>query len=359
MKASQRRPFTTKPRIDRAAHTIRSTMSIVHMRSILARERFRVTPSGRIDGMAFPAPHEWQQSRRRRWWTIAISAFVAFWVVYALAVLTPAGQAWENAALDGSRQVSRTQLADADSVLAGIQVWTIAIGLALIALIGLLRREWVLTLVAVGVVVCGVGTTEVLKHWVLPRPDLVSAAIADQHNSFPSGHTTIAMTFMVSVFLVVPYRWRGWAMLAVMGWATGIGSYTVTAHWHRLSDTLGADLVAIVLGSLAALVLSYTGWVRPYGGTRRFIGRSIYVIGALAIGLVALVLGVFLGVAAAVQGTGSEVSQFNAYLAAMSLASAGSILGALLYWWSWRGAEVAPRAARSAAPADGSDRIVL
>lgn len=63
------------------------------------------------------------------------------------------------------------------------------------------------------------------------------------------------MTLIVAMIIVVPFRWRGLAMGIVMTWAGLIGALTVTVHWHRLSDTLAADMLALYLGSLASLWL--------------------------------------------------------------------------------------------------------
>lgn len=117
--------------------------------------------------------------------------------------------------------------------------------------------------------------------------------------------------------------------------ATGIGALTVTAHWHRLSDTLGSDLIALALGSLAAFWMLRRGLVEHVEATRVYRGRVVYIVGAAALAALALVLGVLLGIASAIQGLEDEVSRFNAYLAAQSLASAGSSFAALAYWGTW------------------------
>lgn len=75
---------------------------------------------------------------------------------------------------------------------------------------------------------------------------------------------------------MVPYRCRGLAMLIVMTWSVGIGAYSVTAKWHRLSDTIGADFVALIVGSIAALVLLRYGAIQRTEYRPKL--RVIYVV---------------------------------------------------------------------------------
>ena len=276
----------------------------------------------------------------RRWFVTAVVAVVLLVGVYIVAVLTPWGQHWENSALTGSDRASPEEQAQALDALAAIQVWSLAAALAAIAVIGLLWRQARTTVIALAVVLAGAGGTEALKRWILPRPDLVEAPVDLVQNSFPSGHTAIAMTTMVAVFLVVPYRWRGWAMFVVMTWATSIGQYTVTAHWHRLSDTVGADLIAVILGSVAAYWLHRRGLVRVVA-TRRYGGRVVYVVVTAVLGTLSLGLGSLLVWVSINQEISGGSGDHNAFLAAQVLAGAFSTAAALVYWATWHRLEVA------------------
>ncbi|WP_200920290.1 phosphatase PAP2 family protein [Agreia sp. Leaf244] len=276
----------------------------------------------------------------RRWIVTAVVAAALLVGVYVFAVLTPWGQQWENSALTGSGRASPEEEAQALDSLAAIQVWSLAGALIALASIGLLRRQILTTIVALAVVLGGAVGTEVLKRWILPRPDLVSTPVDLLDNSFPSGHTAIAMTTMVAVFLVVPYRWRGWAMFVVMTWATSIGQYTVTAHWHRLSDTVGADLIALILGSIAAYLLHRRGLVRVVD-QRRYGGRVVYVVVASILGLISLALGALLAWVSIDQEISGGSGDHNAFLATQVLAGAFSTAAALVYWATWHRLEIA------------------
>ncbi|OLT54298.1 phosphoesterase PA-phosphatase [Corynebacterium sp. CNJ-954] len=274
----------------------------------------------------------------RRWWILLTVCLGLLVVVYALAVLTTTGQALENAALRGADQAPSAESDGAWSALDQITVWTLGIATALVGLIGFLRRKVVLAVVAVAVIVGGQLVTQVLKRFVLPRPDLVEVAGHYAHNSFPSGHTTIAMTVLVAVLLVVPYRWRGIAMLVVMTWAAGIGAYTTTAKWHRFSDTLAADLVALICGSIAALILLRRGTIGTTSSRPK--ARVVYVVAMVFLGTTTLTLGTFLGAWAGMQDLRDPDVEWVSYLAANSLATGCSVLAGLAYWASWRRLEV-------------------
>ena len=79
---------------------------------------------------------------------------------------------------------------------------------------------------------CDHGSDEVLKRFLLPRPDLVVAPDEFFHNTFPSGHTTIAMTVLVAAMLVVPHRRCGVTLVAIVASAVAIGIH----HGRRVAE---------------------------------------------------------------------------------------------------------------------------
>lgn len=270
---------------------------------------------------------------------LAAACVVGFIVVYVLAVLTVWGQEWENAAIAGSGQVLPWEATDADDNLDLIQTWSLAIAVLVVGIIGFARRQVRTALAGMAVIVVGVLLSEALKRFILWRPDLAPADFGAGHNSFPSGHTTIAMTLIVAMIIVVPFRWRGLAMGIVMTWAGLIGMLTVTVHWHRLSDTLAADMLALCLGSLASLWLLRSGWVKQYTGGGGFRGRRIYVIVAATLASIGLIAGLVFGILAIAFGLQSSTGQFHAYASAQMLAATGSVFAALGFWSTWRGLE--------------------
>ncbi|WP_203138406.1 phosphatase PAP2 family protein [Microbacterium sp. JZ31] len=283
----------------------------------------------------------------RRWLVGAAIGAAVLIATYLIAVWTVGGQVVENAALRGADQVRPDELDTANQALGDITVWSLAIAAVLVAAVGLLRRRLDLAIAGVGVIVLGQLITQTLKRFVLPRPPLVEVVGDYTQNSFPSGHTTIAMTVLFAARIVVPYRWRGVTMLFALTWAIGIGAYTVTAKWHRFSDTLGGDAVALVCGCLAAWWLSRRGAITPYRG-RPHRARVVLavLVGVGAVGSLALGALLLWGIPLA-RGTdlaiANEAQDYTAYLGAHSLAAGASGVTALVFWALWHRLEVAGR----------------
>lgn len=259
-------------------------------------------------------------------------------ISYLSAVWTTRGQATENAALRGADQVSEQDFSTASEALGHITIVTLAMAVILVALVGLLRRRPDLAVAGVAVIVLGQVITQGLKRFVLPRPELVEVSSNYTQNSFPSGHTTIAMTVLFAVFIVVPRRWRGIAALVVLTWAIGIGAYTTTAKWHRFSDTIGADAVALLCGCLAAWWLTRRGSIGyDHGGSRR--GRVIYVVIVATFTTILLALGAILWGVPLLRGTDLAIpdatQDYTAYLGAHAFAAGFSGLTALVFWALW------------------------
>lgn len=173
-------------------------------------------------------------------------------VAYLAFVRTHAGQRIDEAALKG-RLPSESARQAAGDLLTTISVGTLVLVLVLLVGQALLRRRVAVAVVAVVVVVGAVAMTELLKHLVLPRPELLSVPSTIDHNSFPSGHTTTAFAVGVAAALAAPPRWRRVVAAGALLYGTAIGIATIAAGWHRPSDVAGALLV--VTGWAAAVVL--------------------------------------------------------------------------------------------------------
>lgn len=247
-------------------------------------------------------------------------------------VLTAGGQRFENAALAGAERANAADKASALASLARISVYSLAVAVVLVFVIGLSRRRVDLAIAGVGVVAVALGVTQVLKRYLLPRPELIPHDPRIAHNSFPSGHTTIAMSVLFGLLIVVPYRWRGFALFVTVFYAIGIGEETVVAQWHRLSDTIGGDMIALAVGCLATAVVARGSGITRVP-RRRFSPRLVFVVLPVAsIALVGLVLGgIFVVGALPRLAAGTSDYDWLAYLTAQTLASAFSALTALVY----------------------------
>lgn len=198
------------------------------------------------------------------WYAAMAALAVAFIACYVFFVRTRLGQWIDNAALlggqaflaaDATRKPALTFLdymPAFSAVLSGaVLLWA------------LIRRRDFMRPVIAGLSILGAsGTTQLLKHVVLERPDLnISGATV---NSFPSGHTTFAAAAMMSIFMVSPAARR--PMVALGGWtyAAIAGASTLVLGWHRPSDVVAAYLVAAFWALLAGLVLRHLhGPVEP------------------------------------------------------------------------------------------------
>lgn len=257
---------------------------------------------------------------------------------YLLAVWTPTGQALENAALRGADQVNSQEVADANDALHAITLFSLGLAIVVVVAIAMARRRLDLAVAGAGVIVLGQVLTQGLKRFVLPRPELVEVTGNYTQNSFPSGHTTIAMTVLFALLIVVPYRWRGVMMFFVWPWAVGIGAYTITAKWHRFSDTLGAMAVALLCACLASWWLARRGQVGQHTG-RAYPGRVVLVVFIALTAVAAVALGGFLwgvGFAQGVEFTQPEAAwDYNAYLGANTLAAGFAGVATLAFWTLW------------------------
>lgn len=280
-----------------------------------------------------------------RWVALAVVAVLGGTGVYIAAVRTATGQRVENAALRGALQVNADEVTAADDALATFTLVSLGIAVAILAVIGWARGGVRLAAVAVGVVVAAVAVTELLKRVVLSRPLLVDAPEYLHHNSFPSGHTTVAMSVACATLMVVSWRWRTLAMALVISWTIGVGAYTVVARWHRLSDTLGADAVALLMASIGSLVLLRRRLVCRVAGDRRAPLRTAVVVLASLYVVALAAVAVYVGLAGIGQDPG-PTADYNIYLGAQGLASVGSVLALLLFWASWHRLEAVRPAPR-------------
>ncbi|MAU83450.1 phosphatase PAP2 family protein [Gordonia sp. Z-3] len=271
-----------------------------------------------------------------RWVAVGVLAIAAGIATYVLAVRTVTGQTIENAALRGADQAGRAMTVQADSVLGTITITSMVIAmLALLVFAVIRRRSWV-GLAALVIIVAGQVVTQILKSYVLSRPELIDAYPQYLQNSLPSGHTTAAMTILFGVLLVTPFRLRALVALVVMPWAIGVGAYTITAKWHRFSDTLAADAVALAIACLVCVIGVRLGYLRitPANSPGRPIGQRAVVVFWSVLFVVATAAGAGLWVVTWLAGSIDAAAEYRYFLGALVGSAAGSIATALIFWWT-------------------------
>jgi membrane-associated phospholipid phosphatase len=212
----------------------------------------------------------------------AVLCTVLLGVVYGLAVRTTEGQRLDSDALTGRNRERPTVVEATGQLLDTISVQSLAVVGIGICLIALVRGRPHL---AVGAAILLLGsntTTQVLKKVVLTRPDLArESGLA--LNTFPSGHTTVAMSIALALVVVVPSRWRGVAAAVGGAYAIAVGVAVLTTGWHRPSDALGAYLV-VTAWACAVLAVLVAGWGRVRAAAERarvFVGPAFGIAGAV------------------------------------------------------------------------------
>jgi hypothetical protein len=183
-------------------------------------------------------------SRRSALVALAVASVVVLAVLYLLAVQTERGQRADNAAIRGRTIDSAVQHA-VQSTLDTVSVGSAAVATFALMVAALLRRR---PRLAVGVAILVLGanvTTQVLKE-TLTRPDLLGSGVLRPNvSTFPSGHSTVAMSLALALVLVMPARLRVSVGVAGIAYAVVVGAATLTGAWHRPSDVLGAYLVTL------------------------------------------------------------------------------------------------------------------
>jgi membrane-associated phospholipid phosphatase len=179
----------------------------------------------------------------------------ALTLVWAVAELVPAVQLKDAIALHDFTLLSRPRIdGPAHFLLHLLDVpqfvlWTVA----LMAL-ALSRERPRVALAVLAVMALAPLTSETLKP-LLAHPHLQAGAVHIGAASWPSGHSTAALTLVVCAVLVAPTRLR--PLVAGIGavFAAAVGCALLVLAWHMPSDVLGGYLVALLWGALAVAAL--------------------------------------------------------------------------------------------------------
>lgn len=180
-----------------------------------------------------------------------------------------------------------------------VMIALVAIGLIALWVYGIARTMSILVASSLAIL-----ASQVLKERWLERPQLFEI---DAVNTFPSGHMTVFAVLVGAIIWALPHWARSIAMLcsAVL---LGIVSWQLLEFgWHRPSDLIGAQALAILTFALAS-------WLGPRGSRRRvrqpgmvFTAFNRVVSIVLTISGIALVLGALVLVAIALASRSDEL----------------------------------------------------
>lgn len=212
-------------------------------------------------------------SSRIRALLTALFALLIGGLAYLLGVGSLLGQRAEASVLDASEFTTNPPaplgLVSTPSVLGALLV----IGLIALWVHGIGRA---LTIACFGA--AAIVGSQLLKDAWLERPQLFEL---DASNTFPSGHMTVFAVLAGGLIWALPRSAK--AAVAIMSaFLLGIVSWQLLGYgWHRPSDLLGAQALAVLAFALAA-------WLGPRGSRRRASKTAGFGATANRIALVAL-----------------------------------------------------------------------
>jgi membrane-associated phospholipid phosphatase len=193
---------------------------------------------------------------------LALLCALGFAVTFVVALHTSQGL-HDDAALfrhvSGNTALPVRAAGAARTLLLGIDVAFVAVALLLLAGLAALQKRVARTLAAAAIVVCSVGSVEALKHGL---PHAGSLIPASRPPTFPSGHTSIAVSLGLAVVLAAPPILRPAAALVGASYAAAVGLSVIVLGWHLPADVVGSFFVC---GFWAAVIVSLMGGtvVRP------------------------------------------------------------------------------------------------
>jgi membrane-associated phospholipid phosphatase len=206
--------------------------------------------------------------------------------VWVMCFHVPAVSRLDSAVLDGFHRLERPQTVGPTDLLASlVNPWPFALlGGALIAAASA-RGSARLALAVAALLVGANVTTQVLKSALVG----LNAAHAPASSpiglaSWPSGHTTAAMSLALSLVLVVPARRRPLVGAAGGLLVVGVVFSILVRNWHYPSDVIGGFLVAAGWGLAVLAAMSRS----PVQETRARGVRLVWPVAAAGAALAAL-----------------------------------------------------------------------
>jgi len=267
---------------------------------------------------------------------LALACALGALAVWLAAFAIPAGQRLDGSALAAFGLVAQPRLEPSIQGLAGLaNMLPLMIIAATLVGVALLRRRWLMAAIVPLILLAANVFTQLVKPGLAhPRIVELSGIEGTYPASWPSGHSTVAMSLALCAVLVAGPHLRPFVAVLGAGYAIAVGYSLVALGWHLPSDVLGGFLVAAtftLLGTAALARLEPQPQAAAAAAPRR---RRTGVPSALVIPAVVAVTAVVLGALALLAhnpGATDYVSgSFAAVLAAISIAALGVALTASL-----------------------------
>jgi membrane-associated phospholipid phosphatase len=258
---------------------------------------------------------------------LALAALAAFLlaVTGVLAKLVPITKQGDAHTLQGFIGLNAPRLTPAlDRIAHLADPAPYALAALVLALVALVRGRWRVALGIPVVFVLTGFTTEALKR-LLAGPRLEEWLGSGAHiaaASWPSGHSTAAMTMALCAVLAAPPRLRPTVAAVGGAFAVAVAYAILTLGWHFPSDVFGGYLVA---GMYVMLLVSLIAWTEQRWPSRRGVEATARPGDALpAFGVAVLAAGAALGLALA------RPQQLAGYAATHTTFVAGALAIAVL-----------------------------
>lgn len=213
----------------------------------------------------------------------ALGTALAFVAVYLVFVQSYIGQVIDERAFVGADEWKGGLIDFAHTFLNALPVAAVIIAAVFTIVIVLVRRNWAVFAVAIAAAVAANVSTQVLKYAVLSRPEKGVDALA---NSLPSGHTAVAASAALVVFLVSSPRLRPLAAVVGSVFAIAAGASTLVEQWHRPSDVVAAMLVVAFWGCIAGILLAALRLPSANPPVRSRLWPLLWIAAVCAIGAV-------------------------------------------------------------------------
>lgn len=222
---------------------------------------------------------------------IALIAVLVGVVSYAIGVGSLLGQRAEASLLDASDFT-----VNPPGPLALVSPLTVVIALLTLAVLTWFvynfgRALWFLLFSTAAIVL-----SQLLKQQVLERPNLFDI---DAPNTFPSGHMTVFAVTAGGLIWASSARWR-WFSALIGAAVMGIVAWQLLEYgWHRPSDIVGAQALAVLALALAAALRLSAGTVRPRPGPSASVAALMTSVVLLIAGVALVIGGIGLAILAA------------------------------------------------------------
>lgn len=189
----------------------------------------------------------------------AVLGVAAVVVLYLVAVVDPGGREVDHALMRAAMRAGAGLRGELLGVLDLVSVGGVALAIAGLAAVAVLRGRPRHALAVVAIVLGSQAVTQLLKAG-LPRE-------GGAENSLPSGHVTVVASVVVAGVLVLPALLRPLAAIAGTAAVGGAGLATLVVGWHRPSDVVAAVGVVAAVSGLVAAVGALTGRTDVGAGT--------------------------------------------------------------------------------------------